>query len=288
MLFGNERIGVVGNGFVGGAVAHGFVRKGLDVFVYDKQPNRSLDSIEDVLSCDFIFVCLPTPMNSAEGGDADLSILIEFFEYINEIEAFDPIYILKSTVPVGTTEMLSSLNKEIKLVHNPEFLTAANAKEDFLNPERTVIGGPAELAQIVSNLFMDYFCTERNKVCEKPILMDSKASEIVKYSANSFLALKVSFFNMVFELSKKTGVNFDDVVNGVCSDSRIGYSHTLVPGPDGQMGYGGTCFPKDINAMIKMLERLNIDNDILKASWYYNKNMRKEWDWSSNPSAVTQ
>ena len=118
--------------------------------------------------------------------------------------------------------------------------------------------------------------------------MNSKASELVKYSANTFLALKVSFFNMVFEFSHKNNINFDDVIEGVCSDSRIGYSHSNVPGPDGDYGYGGTCFPKDINAMIRMMDRFDVDSLLLKASWHYNKNRRKNWDWADNPSAVTE
>ena len=281
MITGNKKIGVIGNGFVGGAISYGFVSRGADVKVYDREPERSLDAIESVLSCDFVFVCLPTPMLSPEGGDADLSILIDFFEHAVSLEKLDPIYIIKSTVPVGTTEMISCLHKDLKVIHNPEFLTAANAREDFINSERTVLGGDDSLTSIVSDLYYAYFQEDLT------VTMSSKASELVKYTANSFLALKVSYFNMVFEFARKNNINFGDVVSGACLDSRIGFSHTGVPGPDGDYGYGGTCFPKDINAMINMFGRSEVDNLILRSSWEYNKKIRKSWDWSNKPSAVS-
>jgi UDPglucose 6-dehydrogenase len=275
-------IGIIGNGFVGGAVSYGFITRGAYVKVYDKDANRRLDSMKSVLGCNFVFVCLPTPMLSAEGDDADLSILIEFFDGVVSEEDFNPIYVIKSTVPVGPTEMISSLHKDLNVVHNPEFLTASNARRDFINAERTVIGGKNSLADAVENVYSQYFP-------EIPsIKMASSASELVKYTANSFLALKVSYFNMIFEFAEKSKINFYDVISGVSSDSRIGESHCSVPGPDGDFGYGGTCFPKDVNAMIKMLDRQDIYSRILEASWHYNKKRRKHWDWAESPSAVSQ
>lgn len=277
-------IGIIGNGFVGDAVYYGFSASVDNIKVYDKDDNKSLNSIEEVLDCDFVFVCLPTPMTNVKGSEVDLSILIDFFSYVSEIEATDSIYILKSTVPIGTTDMLSSLHKELKIVHNPEFLTANNARDDFVNAERTVIGGSSDLAKKVSNLYSEHLL---DSLYEDPILVDSKESELIKYSSNCFLALKVSYFNMIFELCKSIGIDFNSVVNGTCSDSRIGRSHSSVPGPDGDFGYGGTCFPKDINAMINMMNRYGIDNNMLTASWLQNLRLRRNWDWASIPSAVT-
>ena len=279
-----DKIGIIGNGFVGDAVHYGFSASIDNIKVYDKDHNKSLNTIEEVLDCEFVFVCLPTPMRKAEGGDADLSILINFFSYVAEVEATEAIYILKSTVPVGTTEMLSSLHEDLKIVHNPEFLTANNARQDFANAERTVIGGHPDITRKVSELYTDFMLEALH---EEPILVHSRESELIKYSANCFLALKVSYFNTIFQLCQGLGIDFENVIAGTCSDSRIGYSHSSVPGPDGDFGYGGTCFPKDVNAMIKMLNRHDVNADMLKASWLQNLSVRKFWDWSNSPSAVT-
>ena len=271
-------IGVIGNGFVGNAVASGFKSVGADVRVYDKDPSRSPNTLDETMESDFIFVCLPTPMQSAEGGDVDLTILTEFFNQpdLNK----DPIYIIKSTVPVGTTWKMA-INSGANVVHNPEFLTAANAEEDFINAERTVIGGNHLWTSPVADLYKTYWPDTR------VITVASNASEMIKYTANSFLALKVSFFNMMFDYCQRVGINYSDVLSGVCTDSRIGSSHTQVPGPDGDRGYGGTCFPKDINAMKEMFLYAGVNCDILSDSWKYNKRIRENWDWANNPSAVS-
>tara|TARA_R100000008_G_C3538107_1_gene143244 strand:- start:57 stop:896 length:840 start_codon:yes stop_codon:yes gene_type:complete len=276
----NKTIGVIGNGFVGNAVATGFRNAGAIVKVHDKDPNKCVNTLEETLQSDFIFVCLPTPMVSAEGGDVDLTILKEFFNQpdLNR----QPIYIIKSTVPVGTTsEIIKNSDVPIMVVHNPEFLTAANAEEDFINAERTVIGGTSLWASCVADLYKTYWP-------DTPVItVSSDASEMIKYTANSFLALKVTYFNMVFDYCVNMGIDYSDVLSGVCSDSRIGSSHTQVPGPDGDRGYGGTCFPKDINAMKEMFLQAGVDHGILSDSWNYNKDIRENWDWANNPSAVS-
>ena len=116
--------------------------------------------------------------------------------------------------------------------------------------------------------------------------MSSNESELVKYSANCFLATKVMFFNLVKLLSEKLDMKYENILDGVLSDPRIGNSHTNVPGPDGDYGFGGTCFPKDVNAMIKTLDKHGISSDILRSVWADNMQYRDNWDWAESESAV--
>ena len=276
-------IGIIGNGFVGDAVHNGFSEQNILCKVYDKDPMKTLNTIEEVLDCDFVFVCLPTPMTNESGGHADLSILIDFFNYVIQVDATEAVYIIKSTVPVGTTEMINSLSENLQVVHNPEFLTAANARSDFLNAERTVIGGENDVCEKVSEMLKNTILHQY----EDPIIVSSDESELTKYASNCFLALKVSYFNMIYQLCEKRNIDFKNVVSATCSDSRIGNSHSSVPGPDGDFGYGGTCFPKDINAMIKTLWEHDVDSRMLEASWNQNLQVRKNRDWANNPSAVS-
>lgn len=275
------KLGVIGNGFVGQAVARGFGDKGCNVLIYDKDPSRSINNQDEVLECDFVFVCLPTPMTSASGGPVDLSIITGFFEGVVNNKQFNPVYIIKSTVPVGTTENINRLHEDIKVVHNPEFLTAINSIKDFKNPDRTVVGGTKDLVHDVSFLYEKFFP-------EAPVIkMSSGESELVKYSANCFLATKVMYFNLIYKICESKGLDYNNVSDGVIADRRIGKSHYDVPGPDGDFGFGGTCFPKDINGLIEILYSCNIDSTILKEVWRMNKTFRENWDWADSPSAVS-
>ena len=281
MNTGKLKLGVVGNGFVGGAVVNGFRTKECEVLVYDKDKYRSENTLDEVLECDFVFVCLPTPMTSALGGPVDLSIITSFFEDVVNNNQFNPTYIIKSTVPVGTTENINRLHEDIKVVHNPEFLTAINSIKDFKNPDRTVVGGTKPIIDDVSFLYEEFFP-------EAPVIkMSSGESELVKYAANCFLATKVMYFNLIHKICESKDLDYNNVSEGVIADRRIGKSHYEVPGPDGDFGFGGTCFPKDINGLIEILYSCNVDSTILKEVWRMNKTLRENWDWADSPSAVS-
>jgi UDPglucose 6-dehydrogenase len=276
-------ISVIGNGFVGGAVANGFKHR--DPFIYDIDSKRSNCSLQKALKSNYIFICLPTPMTHVDGGRANLSILYNFFDSIKTVNV-SGIFILKSTVPIGTTNDLKRRFSKFKFVHNPEFLTAANANHDFLNADRTVIGGDLELVNAVGNLY-------QNDFPNIPIIkMTSDESETVKYTANCFLATKVMFFNEIKLLTEKLGIDYNRVIDGVSADVRIGRAHTRVPGPDGDYGFGGTCFPKDINALISIIDDLgdasHVKSDIFKAVWKRNKEIRTDWDWATSKSSVLE
>ena len=276
-------IGIIGNGFVGGAVAYGF--RDQKPLIYDINPEVSTHSFEEVANCKYVFICLPTPMVCETGGEANTDIVEDCLEKLQYSR--EQVIMLKSTVPVGTTKKLAKKYCLRNLLHCPEFLTAANAKYDFVNADRTVIGSPylregieEKYLEMARELFLKVFPNI-------PVYtMTSCESEMVKYTANCFLATKVGFFNMIFALGNKLGLDYNRVLEGVLSDPRIGKSHTAVPGPDGDYGFGGTCFPKDVNAMITTLQNNHISSYILESVWRDNMKFRTNWDWANNTSAV--
>ena len=272
-------IGVIGNGFVGNAVAKGFQGKVTGVRIYDIDKDKCTHGYVAAISSDYIFVCLPTPMVDAEGGECNLSIVEKFFEELPKI--VEGTIIIKSTVPVGTTESLSKKYPYLKILHSPEFLTSSNAEDDFVHADRHIFGGNYDLSYGVRKLFDECFPNSPS------VSMKSKESELVKYFSNCFLASKVMIFNEMKSLCEKIeDIDYETIIFGVGMDSRIGSSHTKVPGVDGEYGFGGTCFPKDINALIHTMEHHGVNPLVLKSVWEQNKNYRKNWDWAENSSAV--
>ena len=283
----NKTIGVIGKGFVGTAVARGFMNFVQDVLIYDADPQKSSHSFEDTVNADFVFICLPTPMENAEGGKADLSIVENCMAKIAPYaEKNESAYLIKSTVPIGTTNRLANTFGISNLFHNPEFLTARTANVDFITPARNIVGFNIFSIKPSIESVVELF---ENRYPGVPCLvMNSSESEAVKYFANCFFAVKVTYFNEIKLLVEKLGLDWDAILSGVISDGRIGMSHYEVPGHDGYRGFGGTCFSKDINALISTMEENGIDPKLLKSSWDQNKTIREVWDWATNASAVSQ
>lgn len=265
-------VGIIGGGFVGSAVAFGFGSSNshdFNVRVYDIDPDRSSHTFEETISeSDFIFLCLPTP--SKPDMSIDLSYVEDVMEKISKIvDPFEQTIIIKSTVIPGTCRRLSK-KYGLNIVSNPEFLTERRAKWDFINAAQVVIGSDEkDAATKVQNLYKKRFSSM------KYLVTDSTTSEFVKYMLNCFFSAKLSFMNEMYQIANSFGVNWEDAVVGLVSDSRIGDSHVSVPGPDGKLGYGGHCFPKDINAMIKFAERLGVDTKVLSAAWQKNLEVRE-------------
>ena len=260
------KVGVIGNGFVGEAISFAFSSVS-DIYVYDIDPLKSLDDLESVHSCDFVFVCVPTPMY--EDGSQDLS----YVEGVFEKATHKPVYILKSTVLPGTTESLSEKYSNIKIIFSPEFLTEITAKLDMLTQSRIILGGELLLTEKAKTLF-----NERFKI-KNIIQTDSKTAELTKYMNNTFFATKVSIMNEFKLLCDKIGSNWEDALKGFVSDGRIGDSHLNVPGHDGKLGYGGTCFPKDVNALLSFSKKHNIELNTISGGWKTNLKVRQEKDW---------
>lgn len=276
-------VGIIGNGFVGSAVLHAF-KHYCDVKVYDKDPRRCINSEEETINQDIVFVCVPTPMTDAEGGECNLSIIEETLASIeHKNKRTDNVFVIKSTVPIGTTKKLQDRYKNLNIIHSPEFLTARNAKVDFLSASRHIIGIPDLNNDISKNLYVLY---KDRFPGSQIIVMSSDESEFVKYASNCFFATKVMYFNEIKLLSDKLNLDWNLIMQGILSDGRISQSHVNVPGYDGDRGFGGTCFPKDINAFIRTMESCDIDPLLLKSAWQQNKNVRKNWDWAHNESAV--
>ena len=260
------KVGVIGNGFVGEAISFAFSSVS-DLYVYDIDPLKSLDDLESVHSCDFVFICVPTPM--FEDGSQDLSYVESAFENATN----KPVYILKSTVLPGTTEKLSKKYSNIKIIFSPEFLTERNAKLDMLTQSRIILGGDLSLTKKVKTLFNQRFNIKNI------IQTDTKTAELTKYMNNTFFATKVSIMNEFKLLCDKIGANWEDALSGFASDVRIGDSHLNVPGHDGKFGYGGTCFPKDVNALLFFSKKHNIELNSINGGWATNLKVRPEKDW---------
>jgi len=276
--------GIVGMGFLGTALTHGF---GLhaNIKAYDKFLT-GYDTLEDVVEhSEVIWMCLPTPMNLAT-GEIDLSILDENLSRINELSASKPkIVVIKSTVIPGTTRKFADKYPNLLFVMNPEFLTARNNKLDFICASRIILGGAAPQAQEVSRLEEMYRYRFGNST---PIYKCSwEKAELTKYGANCFFAVKISYFNFMHQVCEKLDIEFDEVRDMILADGRIGRSHANVPGWDGQKGYSGSCFPKDINALVNFAKDLGIDPKLIDASWKQNLEDRPSKDWEDIPSAVS-
>ena len=272
------RIGVIGKGFVGSAVAHGFsegVGYDAEVKIYDKDPSKSQNTIEEVVnSSDFIFISVPTPSN--KDGSISLNILEGCLKDINEVleKNSQAIFLVRSTVVPGTTRLLQEKYPTMNIVFNPEFLTERSAHFDFISQTRFIIGGKIQHVNKVTELYRHRF-GQTISVVET----DFESAELTKYVCNTFFATKVSFLNEMRLLSEKVNANWEDVIEGFLRDGRVGNSHSQVPGPDGKYGFGGSCFPKDIQALIKFGDDLSVDLAVIKGAWKTNLLVRPEKDW---------
>ena len=267
-------IGIIGQGFVGNAVYQKF-KNYYDVLTYDLDESKSNSNVNEIIyKCENIFVCLPTPMN--RDGSCNINIVEQVLAGIDlttdNLETKRNI-IIKSTIPPGTTAKWNLLFESLNIVFNPEFLTERNAIKDYENQNRIILGGvrPAttELKRIFSKVFPKAHI----------IKTDSTHAEMVKYLTNTFLSVKVSFANEIYQLCEGLNIDYDKVVEYATYDERLGKSHWNVPGHDGDFGFGGHCFPKDLKALLYLTEKLGTINNVLCATNETNNNVRKNRDW---------
>jgi len=299
-------IGCIGYGFVGKALKNGFedvLSDLVDIEIYDKfQNTRTLEYVVD--HSDILFLCLPTPMD-LETGECDTSIIYEICDTINKIAKKKlencKAIVIKSTVTPGTTSNLQKKYPNHTFIHNPEFLREISAYEDFITQDRIVLGLPSEgrssefpeeinfhssNISTVCDFYNDFI--KRQAVPGQIYKTGTKESEMLKYIANCFLATKVMFFNEIYEICNASNINFDLASEIACSDKRIGYSHSKVPGPDGQLGVGGKCLIKDLNSLIHFSKELGVDPKILETIQEKNLSIRKNHDWLDIPGATTK
>ncbi len=270
------RIGIVGYGFVGQAVEYGFSNH--EIHIYDKyKPFETLPQL--VNNSDFIFVCLPTPIKDDESG-IDLSIMDENIKALAKFTSgSDKIIIIKSTVVPGTTQAYAKKYPKSLFCFNPEFLREASFLQDFVNPDRIIIGSTND------HIFRRVSALYQAVLPLAPIYQtDPSTAEMVKYMANCFLATKVIFANEMYEISQAMGIKYEEVKKMVVADKRIVDGHLDI---STLRGFGGKCFPKDLLALRALAKNQGVDTKILDAVWSKNLKIRKVKDWEEIPFAVS-
>jgi UDPglucose 6-dehydrogenase len=268
-------IGIIGQGFVGNAVYQKF-KKYYDVHTYDLDESKSNDSKENVIHQQYLFLCLPTPMNA--DGSCNVDIIEKELEHIDLIADNHEIIktiVIKSTIPPGTTEKWNRKYEALDIVFNPEFLTEANAVSDYENQDRIILGGPRPASTNLKRIFSKVFPKARI------IKTNSTYAEMVKYTTNTFLSTKVSFANEIYQICQVVGADYDKVMEYATLDKRLGTSHWQVPGHDGDFGFGGHCFPKDLSALLHLTEKFGTINNVLQATKDTNDEIRKDRDWEN-------
>ena len=278
-----KTIGIIGQGFVGSAIREGLTNY-YEVLTYDIDASRCNSTHFKVCTqSEIIFVCIPTPMR--QSGECDTRLLENVVagidkECLNDANQNQPTLVLKSTIPPGTTKRINS-KTSLDVCFSPEFLTEANSFDDFKNQNRIIIGGDPEIkcrgAKKVKTMFSKPFPNI-------PIVVTkSETAEMVKYFINCFLATKVSFANEMYQICEEADLDFSKVVEYALYDQRIGQSHLSVPGPDGSLGFGGHCFPKDLNAIMFIAKKVGVDPKVLSGVWKKNAEVRpsSERDWEA-------
>jgi UDPglucose 6-dehydrogenase len=288
-----SKIAIIGTGYVGLTTGACFAHLGHQVVCADIDPDKverlsrgeipiyepGLQQIVDdalragslrfvlgaavaAADCEFAYLCVPTPQG--DDGSADLSFIEAAAAEIAPVLPSDAVVVNKSTVPVGSTKVVERVlaRTDVKVVSNPEFLREGSAVHDFLKPDRVVIGSDDQSAAIrVASLYLG--------VAAPLIVTDPASAETIKYAANAFLATKISFVNAVAAVCEAVGADVNDVVLGIGYDRRIGHDF-LRPGP----GWGGSCFPKDTRAMVRIAEDAGYDFDLLKGVIVVNDEQR--------------
>ncbi len=263
------RLGVIGSGFVGGAVINGFDQPNVDMWVVD--PKKTTTTLRQLVEADthITFICLPTP-ESADGS-VNVTIVDSVLDELNKF-AYDGLVVIKSTItPDHLTRFVEQY--DLRIVYNPEFLTEANAHQDFINPPMQILGGVWEECEIVERAYVEF-----SKVKVVPTFKtDIVSASLLKYTINSWLATKVSFMNELYRLHQASNASttWDQFTDMLQRDPRIGGSHLSVPGPDGQFGFGGHCFPKDTAGLLSYSEQKQVSLSVLKQAVSYNKSVRK-------------
>lgn len=268
----NYKLSIIGLGFVGNAMYQSFKKKNLNPIGYDKFKNGGIGSINECLDSDICFFALPTEY-SYRSGEYDKTAIKENLKILQK-NNYQGLIVLKSTVEPETTKNLSHEFNKLKLIHNPEFLTARTAEDNFHNQSHIIIGkGPNctdKDIQLLQNFYKINYSNANISICS------STESESMKIFVNSFYAVKVQFFNELYLLCQKNGSNYNKVKDLMLKNDWINPMHTTVPGPDGKLSYGGACFPKDTNALLKYMEKYNSDNKVLESCIEERNTMRDD------------
>ena len=257
------KIIIAGYGYVGKAVYNAFKDQHELVIV---DPTYSEEEIKTHIDADGVIICVGTP--STDTGTCNgMNVL----DVIDQTPTFIPI-LIKSTISPDIVEMLIERYPTHSIVISPEFLRARSSSEDFINQKYVIIGGDDP------EYFWQELFTSTLPNCKMALKCSMIEASIIKYAANSFLALKTSYFNQLYDVCESSGTDFDIVRHIISQDQRIGSDHTMVPGPDGERGWGGHCFPKDTLAYVLWARTINADQSIIETAIEYNNMVRKNID----------
>lgn len=262
------KLGIVGHGFVGKATDFGFNNE-VEKLIIDPLYSNSVENLKD-FNPEIVFICVPTPMS--DDGSQNYTIVENV---VKDLVKYCPnsIKVIKSTLLPGILNDLSSIDS--KLIYNPEFLREKHANYDFINSKMIILGGDKNSASVVSKAYLSHSkCVTKNHV-----FTDLLSASLIKYSINTFLASKVIFFNELFAIYEKLGVNdsWESIIDIISMDERIGNSHMDVPGHDGKKGFGGACFPKDTVAFIKYANDENTKLSTLETVVRTNNKIRSSY-----------
>lgn len=266
----NLNIGIIGLGFVGGSILKSFeikikeynLENKFKIYGYDKYKNGGVGCFDNCLDCDILFLALPTLYNS-ELKSYEYDPIYETCELLEQ-KNYNGIIVLKSTIEPTITDELGKKYKNLHFIHNPEFLTARTAFEDFHNQQHIVLGKgmtcPDEKLDKIKYLFNLFYPSAEISICK------AIESESMKIYCNTFYAVKIQYFNELYLLCQKTGSDYNNVVNLMLKNGWINPMHTQIPGPDGQLSYGGLCFPKDTNALLQFMKKNDVPHQVLEAT----------------------
>jgi UDPglucose 6-dehydrogenase len=265
------KIGICGCGFVGNAIKSYFENIGKETIVYDKY--KKINSFEKLFPANIIFICLPTNLGTLENDKTyNMKEIDDSLELFNNY-LYSGLLIIKSTVLPSYCQEINNKYTNLKIISNPEFLSARTATEDFSNQKHIILGYTKqsfELINIVYNFYKELFPQATISITT------AEESSLVKLGCNSFYAMKIQFFTELYLLCKKMNLNFDNVKDLMIKNDWINPMHTFVPGHDGKISYGGACLPKDIQALSNFMEKQNTTNLVLDAVIKDNKKTREK------------
>jgi UDPglucose 6-dehydrogenase len=264
------KIGIAGLGFVGSAILNVLnTKENIEILGYDKYKN--INNFEILLDSDLLFICLPTLYND-QLKKYDMSEIDSTINNLNQ-NNYQGIIIIKSTVLPDYCQTENDKYPSLKIVSNPEFLSAKTATEDFANQRHIILGSTTQSEQflnIVFNFYKTYF------PLAKISITSSAEASITKLGCNSFYAMKVQYFTELYLLCESQGLSFNHVKDMMLMNGWINPMHTNVPGPDNNISFGGACFPKDISALTEYMNNLNIPNEVIKATIEERNKMRSD------------
>ncbi|MFL2735318.1 MAG: hypothetical protein ACJ0FD_04135 [Gammaproteobacteria bacterium] len=267
------KVGIIGYGFVGKALEAGLNTE-VNIKKIDPKLKTSVTDLQDFCP-DLIFICVPTPMDS--DFSQDISILENVLLELDKL-SLTSLIVLKSTVLPEYIQKIDKMTENF--VYNPEFLREDHALTDFISSELIIFGGHKKSSKILADFYKNY----TKCVCTEYIYTDVISASLVKYAINAFLATKVTFFNELNSLFLNSGTkeSWKTFIGAISRDSRIGSSHMQVPGPDGRLGFGGACLPKDSQAFSIYAKNLGIDLSILKTAISTNNKIRELYNSRTN------